>query len=71
MRSIWNYLEFQDASCKSSMEEKDGGMWRGMKFHIIDEYVYHLIGEVKCTNIWLIIEIWLHRVTSEETLDYK
>ena len=40
------------------MSGQDGGPWRGTNVHIIDEFIYHLIGEVKWANPRLIKQLF-------------
>ena len=71
MGYIWKNLVLQYASCKRRVTGQSGGPCRGTKFHIIDGYVYQLIGKGGCIKNRLIIEKLLQSVTSEEHLDYK
>ena len=53
--SIWKYLGFQDAPQNNSIARKYIGTRRGTKVHIIDVYIYNIIGEVKWAKTQLII----------------
>ena len=53
--SIWKYLGLKDPLRNRRTAGQDGYLWIGKKIHIIDGYIYQLIGEGKWAKDRLII----------------